>query len=1336
MKRFRSRKNSPERGQGSRRPSLDSDPPAPPLPSFASMRWGGKKKVAPQPKPEINISAALPASEDFRTSLLMPNLSARFSMLREQDDPSSKIGKANDDSVLFPKRASRLELFKGHGLSYVTEVDSLHGTVRPPFASIRTESYGSGSYDTDDGSVMSRSRPGEGNTMFGGRQKIYKIPVGGAGSVKHFGAKDDEELPSGVNMGGKALYESDIATSAFQRLREEERQERERASLEQLRSSKEQDRDGSPPLAKYNQNRETSSSTNSGRSQPRTSTAATSVASQRSIYYENMSSSAHALSPSTQPSSAGSDRPIPKATRRLYRQDLDQHLHEQQSSAMHRLESLNKPRSIAGGPAIRSLQQSRSATGLNDRYQRGGPLYASNGFRAASPPPSGTPSRMEEFDLGLVPDQAVSNLADSGYGRSPPLSPPMSPSHDPNNHDTTFLAALEPNDLGKATASGAFKKPKLQYDDRQYKERQIQLLEGRNTPSPQLIRPFSPQALSIDEQTTGRSRNNSIGSTFSRTESVKQPWEHHREDRVLRAVPERGSRGSSPPVDEHHTNTTMEQSFLAGRSSSDVAESESEAESNFPIPSSKSNPQSFSHLMSQAKPVSLDQQLNFDPEANHLTPPAEESAFDSRSHLSESTITQPKENNEPNGIDADSPTLGPVRVANGLSGLVHAHLRNDSGQSSIYPEDSPRPDRFPVEVRQSIFGHESALNHSRQGSKDDSGVNGEYWVKERRGSEQSSIVAPPPLSFAARHILQQATALRDNQQNPKAQQVLTNDKAQRVLGGEAPRSSHSRDNSTSWQDQLKAHHARVGSTETQQEREGLATEMAARRRRVQDNLKTYVEDNSRSPSPAPGVRPQEDGLARPRHQFGILKKTSRGSLVGKQERPSKAMKMLGIRPGEAGHDAPQPPPDMFMGRGQFHDRAMPRGKKTSPPPRRPQDLRQHSDNSPGSGQRLPNSGRSQENLAQRISSPSSKSGSSYSDSSEKRLESGKDSDPLPRVDRNRINGSHPVTAATGYEPREVQNAARPADGVVDSMPRSGLPPAERSQSAMSRHHPMSPTERSQSAMGGRLRSNSKPVTPSYFEPRAAPPGTPFMINPKQSSRVPPPGTPYMINPKTPSRLPTVHPNRPRAESTATSNESRPSTSSMTSSPSTLIPSQSSPSFSYNRPGNPRKRSVNKQDISEPTFVSCTSSVDTVNLPPGASLSNGMDAPSPTRGPPPPIPVRDSRRKRTQTFLQALGRTEKPLETTSTEATPSHREDDPYEECSTFSADDEPTASSKMRQRLRKTSSEGGLNAKAARQAALQAPSPAVPNFEVQSPGLEQHFPYQAQKDVPASAVMF
>jgi hypothetical protein len=51
----------------------------------------------------------------------------------------------------------------------------------------------------------------------------------------------------------------------------------------------------------------------------------------------------------------------------------------------------------------------------------------------------------------------------------------------------------------------------------------------------------------------------------------------------------------------------------------------------------------------------------------------------------------------------------------------------------------------------------------------------------------------------------------------------------------------------------------------------------------------------------------------------------------------------------------------------------------------------------------------------------------------------------------------------------------------------------------------------------------------------------------------------------------------------------------------------------------RKMSIKKSDISDPVLISTTSVVDTVNLPPGASLRNGMDAP--------PVPPLNPRRKR-------------------------------------------------------------------------------------------------------------
>ncbi|MCJ1277615.1 hypothetical protein MMC21_005429 [Puttea exsequens] len=1350
MNRFRSRKKSDgdsstatsrnNSRSTSRRASIDDGdvPPLPSLPSFASKTFRRKKQASPPPKPEVDLTTALPPSDDFRTSLLMPNLSARFSMLREQDDPASKIGKANDDSVLFPKRASRLDLFNRQGLSDIAEVDSLRGSIRPPFASARADSYGSG-YETDEGSIMSRAKPGEGNTMFGGRQKIYKIPVGGAGSVKNFNGEEGD-LPAGVNMGGKALYEEDTAPSAFQRLREQERQERERAGLDHSRSSHDQDRSGSPPLAKYNRNRETSSSTNSGPSQPRTSTAATSVASQRSAY-ETINGT------NTQPSSAGSDRTGPKV-RRMYGQGLDQHMYEQQSSALHRLASLQGQRAGSSGTPrdlIASRRLSRSASNLQDRYQRQGPLIASNNFRSASPAPSNTPPKMQHFDLGFNEDHTSNIHADSGYGRSPPISPPMSPTA---NGSDPLVASLEPNDLGKATASGAFNKPKVKYSEQQYLQRQLQLQEGRGTPSPQLVRPFSPQAFTNDEHKIVRSRNNSQGSQFSRTNSIRQPWEHHMEDRVLRPVHERGSGTNSPMTRE--SDDRNDRSFFAGISGSEVgSQRDSESEPNSPNPSAAK-----SHGLSQPrpqppqpKPVKVNQKPNFNPNpsqnlnANYLPTPAEESVSDSRSYRSEETITQqpnppgPEDNNAAN-METDSPTLGPVGSTNGLSGLVREHLRQKSDQSSIYSE-----------VRQSIFGHESALqSHSRNQSYDEAEADREYWRKQSRESDQSSVVAPPPLSFAARHILEQATALRNNQENYKAQEILGgNDKAQRVLGGEAPRPSHARNTSTSWQEELKSHHSRGASSETQHEREALAEELAERRRRVQLNLKSYAE-SGRSASPGPGAESHDNSPPKNR-PFGILKKSSKTSLADnqpqqQQQRPSKAMKMLGIDSEYRAGPQPnqnQPPAELFVGRDQFSDRAMPPRQQFPPKPlvqaRRPQDVRQHSDTPPSSFSRPREQAgtfRSQENLNHSRHSPrSSKSGSSYSDKSDRRSpesRNGSNANGFMKssMDQGRVNGYSPNGVAAETLPEnqtQTISPPRPTNELMASITRHGAPP---------------PSERSPSAMSGRMRSrsNSRTTAPGYPESRVAPSNVPFMINP--AGRPAPSPTPFH----------TTH-------SASSLHDSRPNYSHLTT-PTMINPqphSAPSSSHGHSRTSGGRKRSINKHEISEPTFISCTSSVDTVNLPPEASLRNGMDFPPPSSPNKPPIPARDSRRKRTQTLLQALGRIEKPQNPAKDYYPPSPYDEEALaEERSPFSAtDDEKISERQTMRQLRKISNERVPQQALHSQSQSNVASPVKPSFsvgarEMHSPPSQPqgameghllgHVPYQARQDVPASAVMF
>ena len=1312
MNRFKSRKKSHGDGDGIRRPSLDAD--APSLPSFSSRAFRKKKKSEPEQKPQVNLEDALPSTSEFRTSLLMPNLSARFSMLREQDDPSSLIGKANDDSVLFPKRASRLDLFNSRiGLTDITEVDSIRGNSvpRPPFAQTRAESYGSDGYGTDEGgSVMSRSRPGEGNTMFGGRQKIYKIPVGQAGSVKNFGPPEEAEMPR-RNMGGKALYESDTLPSAFQKARQREKEEmldREDAASQQSdsRTSKEHDdRSGSPPMARYNRNRETTSSTNSGPTQSRASTAATSIASQKSFYaaHETIAGLGHPVNLHLPPGSSNSDRPLPKG-KKMYGQGLDHHHHQHDpTSSLQRINSLHRQRSLLG----RSVTQSKSATNLNEKFHRGAPVYTSNGLGTASPSPSPTPPRMQEFELGLSNDAASAHHVDSGYGKSPTASPPMSPDLTPIHPDATLVAALEPNDVGKATASGAFNKPAKQYDEQQYLQRQIQLQEGRHTPSPVSFRTFSPPAQSTHDQLPGRSRNNSQGSQFSRTNSMKHVWEHHMEDRVLRPVPERGRspsvRHSMREESEDPDTPAGDRTFFGGS----APDSECETGPNSPIlPAGKF--QGFRQPPppppSQTRPNQVNGAFNFELDNRSLSERTDETVSDSRSYRSEATVTQKQPQHDPNSLDipqthrleTDQAGSNSDGAANGLSGLVHQHLRNVSNTSSVYPEDSPRREK--AEVRESIFGHGSAL--SEQGAWNS--PSSDHWAESDRDLDSSVPPVPQNLSLAARHILEQATAIRNQQESRKVQQLLGgNDKAQRVLGGEAPRTSN--ESNPSWQDQLKAHHARVGSTETQREREALASELEARKRIVRNNLQTFAEAESREASPAPAQRMQENNSGQ---SFGFLRKTNGSSPAGRAEKSSKAMKMLGLdQAGPLEND--QPPPDMFMGREQYPDRAMPPGQRGVKP--RPQDARQQSDESPTKTKRG--------FFGSRKPSPhSSKSGS---DSSDRRPHSRKGSLGKGNFARNQEEPGVPE----GSFPRD------------DSW--NGPSVTKKSMDV-----PRTPNSHSETSARKRSRSHSRPgpaqtvSAPNSFEQRAAPPGTPVMINPSTRSGgsfpphgVYPPTAPFGSQSQVAMTHPTmINPQPSHAETTTHTSSSRRGT------------------------GN-RKTSINKQDISEPTFISTTSTFDTVDLPPGASLSNGMDEVNPPFSAP-PIPVRDSRRRRGPNFFHAFsGRNERRPESPSI-SSPVRANAFPidnvfaHEERDHFSPTTDSTSrpgTSGGRQQMRGPNLEGDdVNSRTMEIPIREQapPMPGTPTRPLQDGSAEplptptQHVPYQAQKDVPASAVMF
>ncbi|KAL3427766.1 hypothetical protein PVAG01_01275, partial [Phlyctema vagabunda] len=1322
MNRFRTKKVKNEKvvTEGAVRPSTDSDVSSIP-PMKTSKSWGrSKKSQEPEPKVELDLSNALPSSDDFRTSLLMNGLSARFSMLREQDDPSSKIGKASDDSVLFSSnRQSRLNDFgytSRGGLSDIAEVSSIKGSIRPPFAaydrkdssSTLNDGYGTDDDSANGGSIMSRAKPGEGNNFFGGRQKIYKIAADG-----------------GSSKGGRVLYEDDVSQSAFQKIREREKEEA-RLKQQQLEDEQEEaeqlaqaSRPNSPLLTGYNRNRETSSTTSSGPN-TRISTAATSLMSQRTPSL----SSGHNAGAST--TSAGLDRSGTKS-RRLYETGLDKDLHEQQFSAMSRIDTLSRQRTFGAHtppPGRDSPTGASGGSGGTERQQVATQMSMPN-LRAASPPPISAASG--KFDFGVKPATAE---AKPSYGFvNPPLSPPMS-------EDDHGVLAVQPNDKGKATALMSFSKPNMPYDENKYSLRQLQMQQGRETPPPRRNSPpraFAPRYQAPGTMAPAAPRNRADSNiTFGSSRSVSNGSASAQrsfriEDRL--GPPALKNDTTVPEDDEMASSGT----FLA---SPDSPESSIDAE-----PPSK--PWDRAGAQSPAIPKGYRPDPNQSPVLER-PPESQHPAHRPDTHLSQdespvieqrlstptinrlSTGDLSKQHPKSSNPD-DSPTLGPTT---GLSGMVRQHLRSDSNNSSIYGGTSLAAtsagvtSRFPEDPTEPMPRLDYHNTKSNPWDLDD-------WEQKYYGDANTSadvkpltgqVEAPPPLSVRPTNV---ETAPQDN----------------------------------TWEQELASHHTRIASTDTQIERQELADDLATRRRQVQEKMKSFVEgdnkDNGRAASPLPGME-----WARQNNPLGLLKaKTSRTSLVVKtqreKEQPSKAMKMLGI--GNATMTtSPSPSRKVFDDNSWKQEeeemlRGVPKANTTLGPQtkafrqarrdaqrsREQQVMMRHQPNQregggehdnrewhgprpiqtrPGPGsmyrQRDPsrergpgpmNAGPGPMHAGQRVRTPSRdkypppvshnphrlngnsreshESGSSGSSGSRQPSRDRSSSDASGRSkSRYRDDIARAMADGIGssgqgpYESAPVSARLMPKSPGMSGLAFQPSPSYERSPGFQPSPSfpvsplPPSPAPGSIAVSRARSRSNSKS---GYFDQT---------LNPTQASDNvdiglprPSPVAPFVVNPTPPVASPATTP--------------------------VVAPPTTTSFQSSGRALTTRKKSINKSEISEPTFLSSTSRITTVALPSGSSLSNGSE-------PSPPIPPINPRRRQTrvQTMFGAFaGRKEDPAPAMSLQqATQS------TDEMSTFSADEADTKGPRQRQRLRKSSSEGGnMNARA-RQQAMAMPSPAVP----------------------------
>ncbi|KAF4465852.1 hypothetical protein FALBO_7296 [Fusarium albosuccineum] len=411
-----------------------------------------KKSQEEEPKKEIDLATALPSTDDFRTSLLMTNLSARFSMLREQDDPNTKVGKASDDSVLFPKRQSRMMDFGGFnaGLHDIAEVES----IRAPFA--RSSFQSSDDNASTSGSIMGRSKPIEGNALFGGRQKIYKIGTGGKNGA----------------MSGRVLYDDDVAQSAFQKWRQAEKEKQSPEDPDHSDSfESETARPESPPQPEYNRKRETNSTTSSGPSAARNSTAATSFSSSQPASSAKDSQTFAGTSRTVSPTPP-MERSVTR-TRRLYEQSMNQDLQDQQTSAFSRIDRIDTlSRRTLGNrtPDLTPTVPSPASATFSDRFVTRSILAKASApnLRSFSPPAS---SQMSPVDSA----NKFSSVHEKTFGGTPPLSPPISETGEAQSLDRSRILGGRTSSQSSRTAS--------QYDETRFAQRQVQMQQGRETPT-------------------------------------------------------------------------------------------------------------------------------------------------------------------------------------------------------------------------------------------------------------------------------------------------------------------------------------------------------------------------------------------------------------------------------------------------------------------------------------------------------------------------------------------------------------------------------------------------------------------------------------------------------------------------------------------------------------------------------------------------------------------------------------------------------------------------------------------------------------------------------------
>ncbi|KAF3913212.1 hypothetical protein AA313_de0206821 [Arthrobotrys entomopaga] len=586
-----------------------------------------KSQPPPVTRPQVDLTQALPPTDDFRISLMMPNLEKRFSVLREGEGEGFEDG-PGVNGIGYGALASGTMFNDGKDNEFVKPPQGNTGLADiTEVASIRSGSREEGSFDlaerpsqSDDynGSIMNRPRQGEGNVLFGGRQKIFRINTAA-------GSSDDlEDSPLSPvargRMGGRTLYTDDLPASSARK---------------GSTAEKDQARSQSPPPSNYNLDRNTQSSTTSGPSSlTRSSTTATSNSTNSRNFTPNPFVSTINSATSNKPRKLiyeqALDRDNSEREQRLQESSLESHklaimAQKRTGSSSPHPYSEEDERRRAMSPAMRSF--ARPFSPRNDEPEpRGRSIAPVNNTR---PPYNQDSLRPQMPSLKT----AVSPRA---------LGTPNAPSS-----DVPFSFGFESNTNSPKTSV-----PALQTSVENY---------GLPTPRPESEEYQNGKPLAPAVVTSGPTPSPSpLTERYSENASISRDSEVHLEETQSQTISRDSSVSDLPP----QNLVTEQQStfFEASDSEREIDDGASSVYEDDPyIPFEDA----FNPGASDNSPPLKPRQIvpTFPPDRQFGQPAPTTSDGETPLH------------------DSDSPTLPPTA---GLSNMIRQHLRSDSGVSSIY----------------------------------------------------------------------------------------------------------------------------------------------------------------------------------------------------------------------------------------------------------------------------------------------------------------------------------------------------------------------------------------------------------------------------------------------------------------------------------------------------------------------------------------------------------------------------------------------------------------------------------------------------------------------------